>query len=266
MKYFILISAIITSISAYAGCSSDVLEISRSTGFGFSSSGSHNGSVKHVVKLPLIVNGRSGCLEQEGELSFEVEENKNKLNIIFPKASFKNVENGRTQNYVFIKQELDRTYFEVANFVCVGSEVVSVEAFEGDISEAKVLSELSFQSSMVFSAGAAARSMAQRQEAMRRQFGKRNELPSTMQAYLEENLTEWSKLEEMAVSTPSVFLSTSMRSPLANLDTEFSTLVATKAACSFEFEKVMAPFSLEKLKLPSGVSGKFRRNKLKLSW
>mgnify|MGYP003691885931 FL=1 len=148
----------------------------------------------------------------------------------------------------------------------MGSEVVSVEAFEGDISEAKVLSELSFQSSMVFSAGAAARSMAQRQEAMRRQFGKRNELPSTMQAYLEENLTEWSKLEEMAVSTPSVFLSTSMRSPLANLDTEFSTLVATKAACSFEFEKVMAPFSLEKLKLPNGVSGKIRRNKLKLSW
>lgn len=266
MKYLFLMSSILLSISSYAGCNPNVLEISRSTGFGFSSSGSHNGSVRHVVKLPLTVDGKNGCLEQEGELSFEVEEDKNKLNIIFPKASFKKISNGRTKNYVLIKQQNGRTYFEVANFVCVGSEVVSVEAFEGDISEAKILSELSFQSSMVFSTGAAARHMAQRQEALRRQFGKRNELPTTMQAYLEENLLEWSKLEEIAVSTPSVFLSTSMRSPLANLDSEFSTLVATKAACSSEFEKVMEPFSIERLNLPEGISGKFRRNKLKLRW
>ena len=61
-----------------------------------------------------------------------------------------------------------------------------------------------------------------------------------MQTYLEDHLIEWSQLEEVAVSTPSVFLSTSMTSPLANLDTEFSTLVATKGACSSEFEKVMS--------------------------
>lgn len=264
-KYCLLVLALFSQVTL--ACNSGAIIISRETGFGFSSSGTHNSNINQNVNVPVFVDGKSGCWEQRGGLGFNVEEKKREMSITVPKAKFKNIPNARIDSYAVIERHENNLYASIATFVCSGESVLSVEAFEGSVMEAKALQRISTRSSTVLATGTAASHLAANRDSLLRLYGKRSELPVAFEKYLEESLQgNWGEIERHSIERPSVYLGASMRTPLSSLDASYSTVVATKAGCSKEFRALMSAFRFEKLQVPEGVSAKYRRGKLELTW
>lgn len=266
MKSLIALSLFCVSSAIFA-CNTGAVMITRESGFGFSSSGSHNGGVTHTVNIPVTVAGKRGCWEQKGGLSFDVKDDENQVSILIPKAKFKKIPDARIMSYVMVSKVGDSLDLEVATIACAGQSVLSIEAFEGSVSQARVLQELSMNVSTVFATGAAAANIARRQEALRQMYGKRDIIPSKLSQYFEDNFTGvFEQLESSLVRLPSVYLGFSMDTPLASLNATYTTIITAKSACSKEFERVMAPFRIETTKIPEGVKGKIKKGNLRLTW
>ncbi len=140
------------SISAFA-CRTDRVVIANTTSFGFSFGGgdsSFTGEMVRRVEVPLSVDNKQGCMTQISSLDFEAQTSKGgtfagKFNIHLPKTTFKKVK-GHTETYILFNEEsssdrdkLSRLQISPATATCVGNTVVSLESFEGDLSNAKDL-------------------------------------------------------------------------------------------------------------------------------
>tara|TARA_R110000868_G_scaffold143075_22_gene360840 strand:- start:3167 stop:3967 length:801 start_codon:yes stop_codon:yes gene_type:complete len=266
MKSLIALSLLCVSSAAFA-CNTGAVMITRETGFGFNSNGNHNGGVTHTVNIPVTVAGKRGCWEQKGALSFDVKDDENQVSILIPKAKFKKIPDARLMSYVMVSKIGDGLDLEVATIACAGQSVLSIEAFEGNVQQARVLQEISVSASTVFATGAAAANIARRQEALRQMYGQRSIIPTKLSQYFEDNFTGvFEQLESSLVRLPSVYLGFSMETPLASLNASYSTIITAKSACSREFEQIMAPFRIESTHIPEGVKAKIKKGNLRLTW
>lgn len=251
---------LILSISAAFACQNDAIVISRRTGISINSNGNNSGTATQKVNIPVRFNGKWGCWEQEGGLTFDVKEKSRSMTVIIPKSKFKDLP-GRTASYAFLrKDELGRVDLDIATFVCMGDTVVAAETYSGDVDGARMIQNVDVQINTTFSTGAAAAQLSRR-------LGRTNEMPGGLQEYFEEKFTgQWSALEKYDVMVPSVYLGASMRSPLSNLSSSYNTRVVTKSACSAEFESIMAPLRFENLRIPKGIRTRVKKGNLVLSW
>lgn len=256
---------ILSFASAFA-CQNDAISIVRRTGIGSNSNGNHSGSASHKVNIPVLYKGNWGCWEQTGGLSFEVKEKKNKMTVLIPKSSFKDLP-GRMTSYAMIKDKGETLEIDIANFVCVGTTVLAAESFSGSVTDAMVLQQLDVSVSTTFATGVAAANLARQREELARRFGRKSELTGGLEDYFNEHFRgQFSELEKYDLMVPSVYLGASMKSPLSNLTADYHTRVLTKGACSHEFESVMSPLRLENLRLPKGIKARVKKGNLELSW
>lgn len=262
MYVFILILSI---ASAFA-CQNDQISIVRRTGIGGSSNGRHSGNASHKVNVPVRFEGKWGCWEQEGGLSFDVKEKSNSLLVIIPKSSFQNIP-GRTKSYAHLSKNGSNVQMDIANVTCLGDQVLSLETFSGSVAEARVLQNLDAQVSTVFAIGIAARNLEEQREEMARRFGRGSELPGELEKFFEDRFNgSWSQLDHYDVMVPTIYLSARMSTTLGSLSASYHTRVLMKSACSPEFEAVMAPLSFEKLIVPQGMKAKVKKGQLLLQW
>lgn len=189
------------------------------------------------------------------------------MTIIVPKSKFEGIP-GRAASYAYLRKDAAGSIdIDIATFVCIGSTVIAAETFSGDIAQARMLQSIDGEVRTVFATGAAAAELNRQRSEMARRLGRTNELPGGIQEYFEENFKgDWSELEKYDLMVPSVFLSTSMKSPLANLSSSYNTRVLTKSACSPEFERVMAPLKFGQLSIPTGMKAKIKKGNLLISW
>lgn len=262
MYIFILILSI---ASAFA-CQENQVSIVRRSGIGIGSNGRHSGNASQKVNVPVRFEGKWGCWEQEGGLSFDVKEKSNTLTVLIPKSSFKDIP-GRTKSYALLSKVGSTVQMDIATFVCLGNQVLSAETFSGTVAEARVLQDLDAQVSTVFATGIAAQNLERQREEMAQRFGRSSELPGGLQKFFEESYTgSWAPLENYDVMVPTIYLSARMNTPLGSLSSSYHTRVLTKSACSPEFESVMSPLSFEKLGVPEGIKVKFKKGQLVLSF
>lgn len=258
---------ILFSITAAFACRNDQISIVRRTGISINSNGNHSGGVTQKVNIPVQYEGQWGCWEQEGGLTFDVKNKKRSMTVIIPKSEFEKLP-GRSVSYASLRKDDSGTIeMDIATFVCLGSTVVSSETFSGSIFQAMMLQNLDAQVSTTFATGIAADNLNRYREELARQNGRMTEMPGGLQEYFEKNFHgQWSKLEKYDVMIPSVYLGTSMQSPLSHLTSSYNTRVLTKSACSPEFEAVMAPLRFENLKKPDGMKAKIKNGNLLLNW
>ncbi len=249
----------IFALSSAFACQSDQISIVRRTGISINNNGNHSGTATQKVNMPVKFEGNWGCWEQEGGLSFDVKEKKKSLTVIIPKSSFEKIP-GRTVSYAALRRDSGILEMDIATFVCLGSTVVASETFSGTILDAMVLQSMDVQVSTIFATGIAAQNL---QRADRR----KQDMPGALQEYFERNFHgQWSQLERYDVMVPSVYLGSSMKTPLSNLTSTYNTRVVTKSACSPEFELIMSPLRFENLRLPDGLKAKVKKGNLQITW
>ncbi len=67
---------LLISISAAFACQNDAISIVRRTGVSINSNGNYSGTTAHKINIPVQFEGNWGCWEQEGGLSFKVQDKK----------------------------------------------------------------------------------------------------------------------------------------------------------------------------------------------
>ena len=258
---------ILLSITTAFACRNDQLSVRRSTGIGAGSNGNSSGSANQKVNVPVLFNGKWGCWEQEGGLSFDVKEKSRTMTVVIPKSKFEDLP-GRTTSYATLQKNIDGSlWMDIATFVCLGSHVISAETFSGGVANARALQNMDVQVSTVFATGVAAGNLNRQRAELARRLGRKTELPGDLEEYFDQHYSgEWSHLEKYELFVPSIYLSASMNTPLSNLSASYNTIVLTKSACSPEFEQVMAPLRFEKLKFPEGLKTKVKKGNLQISW
>lgn len=263
MYIFIILFSI---FSAFA-CRTDQISIVRHTGLGANTNGNHSGMAAQKVNIPVNFEGNWGCWEQEGGLTFDVTAKSRKMTVIVPKSSFEKLP-GRTMSYASLKKNNSGLVeMDIATFVCIGNNVIAAETFSGNVMNAMMLQSMDVQVSTVFATGVAAANLNQQREDMARRYGRRTELPGNLQKYFEENFHgNFAQLERYEMMVPSVYLSTSMKTPLSSLTSSYHTRVLTKSACSPEFEAVMSPLLFSNLEMPQGMKAKLKKGNLLISW
>lgn len=264
MMYILIL---IFSVFSALACQTDQISIVRRTGLGANSNGNHSGMTSQKVNIPVQFEGKWGCWEQQGGLSFDVTEKKREMTVLVPKSSFKKLP-GRTMSYAYVNHsESGMVEMDIATFVCIGDNVIASETFSGSVMNAMALQSMDMRVTTVFATGAAAANLNQQREEMARRLGRRTELPGNLQKYFQENFHgNFAQLEKYELMVPSVYLSSSMRTPLSSLTSSYNTRVLTKSACSQEFEAVMAPLLFKNLILPNSMKAKLKKGNLILSW
>ncbi len=264
MMYILIL---IFSVFSALACQTDSISIMRRTGFGANSNGNHSGLASQKVNIPVRFEGTWGCWEQEGGLSFDVTAKSRKMTVLIPKSSFEKLP-GRSMSYAYVKQsESGILEMDIATFVCIGNNVIASETFSGSVMNAIALQSMDARVSTVFATGIAAANLNEQREEMARRQGRKTELPGSLRKYFEDNFHgNFAALEKYELMVPSVYLSSSMRTPLSSLTSSYNTRVLTKSACSPEFEAVMAPLLFKNMILPVGVKAKLKKGNLLLSW
>lgn len=258
---------LLLSVSTAFACLNDAIVIRRSSGISINSNGNNSGTATQKVNIPVNFNGKWGCWEQEGGLTFDVKEKSRSMTVIVPKSKFEDLP-GRTASYAYLRKDAaGNVDIDIATFVCIGNTVIAAETYSGDIASARMLQNMDVQVNSTFATGMAAAQLGRQREEMARRLGRTNELPGGIQEFFEENFRgQWSTLEKYDVMVPSVYLGSSMRSPLANLSSSYNTRVLTKSACSSEFEAVMAPLKFDRLRSPEGMRVRVKKGNLLLTW
>lgn len=264
MMYILIL---IFSVFSVLACQTDGISIVRRTGFRANSNGNHSGMASQKVNIPVLFQGTWGCWEQEGGLSFDVTAKSRKMTVLVPKSSFEKLP-GRSMSYAYVnKSESGILEMDLATFVCVGNNVIASETFSGNVMNAMALQSMDMRVSTVFATGIAAANLNQQRDEMARSQGRRTELPGNLRKYFEENFHgNFATLEKYELMVPSIYLSSSMRTPLSSLTSSYNTRVLTKSACSPEFEAVMAPLLFKNMVMPTGVKAKIKKGNLQLSW
>ncbi len=234
---------------------------------GANSNGNHSGMASQKVNIPVRFEGNWGCWEQVGGLTFDVTAKSRKMTVIVPKSSFEKLP-GRTMSYASLKKSNSGLVeMDIATFVCVGSNVIAAETFSGNVMNAMALQSMDMRVSTVFATGVAAANLENQRAELARMYGRKTELPGNLQKYFEENFHgNFAQLEKYEMMVPSVYLSSSMRTPLSSLTSSYHTRVLTKSACSPEFEAVMSPLMFSNLEMPEGMKAKIKKGNLQISW
>lgn len=257
---------IFLSIASAFSCDPHTLRVKRSTGLGFWTGGKSD-RIQHKVEVPVNYNnGEWGCWAQEGKLSFSTNLKRKRITIKIPKSSFVNLP-ARVTSYAKVDRSNLGIDFDVATFVCLGETVLAVEAFSGTILDAKRLEDLSVQQNTTFATGVAAAHLREARARAERAFGKKNEMPPRLEAFLLKNTQgDLRSYERFDGFVPSVYMGYDLDTPLSNLSAIYTTRVLTKSACSHEFEAVMSPLRIENLTVPKGVEKRIRGGNVELRW